>query len=112
LGWEEEDDAGRPAQKVGTLLPIANDGLQKGWEKMDECRLAGGRSWKSLLCVFVAVLAGLTVIAACVYSRLLQLPSTVSAFRLHGWPSRALGCIAWARACSWRRQLPALLLKG
>lgn len=48
----------------GTLLPQANAGWHTGQEKMDECRLAGGRNWQSLPCVFMAAPAGVTFIAA------------------------------------------------
>lgn len=58
LGWEEE--------------VLADDELQTGLGKVD-C-LARVRSWNSQLWMFVAVPAGLTLMAARIYCWILMLP--------------------------------------
>lgn len=75
-GRKRQDGAGRPAQRENPAAQ-SERWLHAGWEEVDECRRAGGRSWRSLLCVFIAVLAGLIFNTARVYCWPLQLPEMV-----------------------------------
>lgn len=70
LGWEEEDGAGRPAQRRGERsCPKQLMNCRQVWRS-----LARVRNWDSLLWMLMAEPAGLTFMAAQIHCWVLMLP--------------------------------------